>query len=96
MFRVKTKICKFDGTVSGYTGSTAQEFAEKWEFKFVPLDADNAEYDINEDGVVNSADLIDMIKMMIGQSEVSASADINKDGSVDASDLMLLKKILAK
>ena len=93
---IRTKVCKFDGTVSGYTGSTAQEFAEKWGFKFVPLDADNAEYDINEDGVVNSADLIDMIKMIIGQSEKSANADLNKDGNVDASDLMLLKKILAK
>ena len=89
---IRTKACKFDGTVSGYTGSTAQKFAEKWGFKFVPLDADNAEYDINEDGVVNSADLIDMIKMMIGQSEVSASADINNDGKVNVSDFLMLKK----
>ena len=89
---IRTKVCKFDGTVSGYTGSTAQEFAEKWGFKFVPLDADNAEYDINEDGVVNSADLIDMIKMMIGQSEVSASADLNNDGKVNVSDFLMLKK----
>jgi len=93
---IRTKTCKFDGTVSGYTGSTAQEFAEKWGFKFVPLDADNAEYDINEDGIVNSADLIDMIKMMIGQSEVSASADINNDGKVNVSDFLMLKKIFLR
>ena len=45
---IKTKTCKFDGTVLGYAGSTAQEFADKWKFKFVPLDADNTEYDISK------------------------------------------------
>ena len=30
--------------------------------------------------------------MMIGQSEVSASADLNNDGKVNVSDFLMLKK----
>lgn len=58
--------------------------------------ADIPEGDINEDEIINTGDLITMIKMIIGQTKSSTFADMNKDGSVDASDLMLLKKILAE
>ena len=62
----------------------------------MPLDADNIEYDINEDGVLNTSDLIDIVRMVIGQSESSTASDINKDGKVDSADLLMIKKILAK
>ena len=171
--------CSYDGIIYGYAGSTAQEYAEKYGYKFSALEenkaepsetpavtptaeptetpavtptavstetpvatptavptetpaatptaeptetpvvtptaepketpvatptteptvapsADIPEGDINEDEVINTGDLISMIKMIIGQTKSSTSADINKDGNVDASDLMLLKKTLAK
>ena len=52
--------------------------------------------DINDDGVVNTADLIALIKEIITPpSEKNQNSDLNNDGNIDAIDLVLLKKMLS-
>ena len=52
--------------------------------------------DINGDDSVTSADLITLIKMILGTEKQNASSDLNGDGKTDSADLLELKKILAK
>jgi len=46
--------------------------------------------DLNQDGIVDFYDLIELAKAF-GQTGINSSADINKDGKVDNLDLELLK-----
>ena len=52
--------------------------------------------DVNEDEIVNNADFISLIRIVLGMTEdISPRAsDLNKDGKADVQDLMALKKIL--
>ena len=81
--------------------SFARRYAEENGIKYSEKQSDSGNEkivngDVNADDVLNTADFIDIIRMIISQTKSSTFADLNKDGSVDASDLMLLKKILAK
>ena len=88
-----TIYCSEDSFAWNYAKENGIKYSENRN----DIDASNTVYiDINDDGVLNSADLIDMIKMMIGQSEVGASADINNDGKVNISDFLMLKKTFEK
>ncbi len=54
--------------------------------------------DVNEDGVVDAADLALMEKLAAGQSPAAATcpaaADPNMDGKVDATDLEIMRRML--
>lgn len=51
--------------------------------------------DTNEDGVINSADLLKIVKYLKSNAQVSiAAADVNKDGNVNSADLLKIVKYL--
>ena len=43
--------------------------------------------DINGDGVVNSTDLVKLLRILMGLDPVTSSADVNGDGNIDAHDI---------
>jgi hypothetical protein len=43
--------------------------------------------DINGDGVVNSTDLVKLMRILMGLDPVTSSADVNGDGNINALDL---------
>lgn len=51
---------------------------------------------MNGDGKVNTLDLAELRKVLLGASETAeAGADANADGAVDLLDLIRIKKILS-
>ena len=50
--------------------------------------------DMNGDGSVNVQDIVMIINMVIGNTDVDLNADINFDGAVDVLDIVLLVNII--
>ena len=46
--------------------------------------------DINEDGVLNVIDIVVLVNIILGASDLSPCADINEDGTVNVLDLVAL------
>ena len=88
----------FDGTVCGYRNSTAQVYAERWGYRFEPLDQE-VTGDLNSDGKVGAEDaqmaLQAYVNTLAGKPSgltdaQKAAADITKDGKVDAVDAQII------
>lgn len=86
-----------DGSIWNYCYKT-NSFKEKLSF-----DNENAEEpvlpekvkgDSDGNGIVNAADLMNLLKFLFGEAEISDSCDINGDGKISISDLVLLKNII--
>ena len=104
----KTTICSgydddrnayFDGTIYGYTDSTAQAYAEKYGYKFIAIDKPSGvSGDINNDGVLGVSDAVLLQKWLLavpGTHLVNwEAADLNADGKLDVFDLALMKRAL--
>ena len=86
----------YSGTICGYTGSTAQAYAEQYGLAFESLDAPAVPLgDLNGDTVVNASDAA---QILIAAAAIGAGndpgltdaqktvADVNADGSINASD----------
>ena len=85
----------FKGTIYGFAGSTAQEFAEKKGYKFSILTLG----DVDGDGAKNSSDASLVLReyALIATGEAPTfsesqkiSADVNFDGAVDSSDASVI------
>ena len=50
--------------------------------------------DMNNDGLINVQDIVVIINMVIGNSEIDLNADINMDGTVDILDIVLVVNII--
>lgn len=99
------KILKSDGTV-GYAARETYESEANYKLYLVPIkgvdEIEEAEYklgDCNNDGVINSGDLLILKKHLIGTSvatdaKVLKAMDVNKDGSINSGDLLLIRKSL--
>lgn len=89
---------RFTGTIHGYSGSTAETYANQYHITFVSLDS--VDHDINQDGTVDTLDLVMLQKYLIRDLDFtrnqSEKADINGDGRVNGMDLALLRQILIK
>lgn len=91
-------IVKYNGTICGYDGSRAEEYAKQNGYKFTSLGKAPSEYplgDINENGIVDAVDasmiLAYYARISTGEDgEFSAgqrfAADLDKDGYIDAVD----------
>ncbi len=85
----------FTGTVYGYTDSTAQAYAEKYNHRFVALDAELPTGDIDGDGEISPSDAYEVLTAyamtQLGQTvelvdvQVTA-ADIDGDGEITPTD----------
>jgi len=58
-------------------------------FEYIPEGFGNIN-DINGDGAVNIQDVVLLVSMVLGFSEIIPSADINGDGSVNVQDIVML------
>ena len=54
--------------------------------------------DVNDDGAMNTADLVMLQKYILGAGKLtnSSNADINEDGNIDVFDVVGLRKLLIK
>lgn len=88
---------KYDRTIYGYTGSAAEQYAEKNEIEFIALDG-LAVGDVSGDGEVNGADAGILSRYASGwagyESRIKsmAAADINGDGTVNGADAGILSR----
>ena len=82
----------------GADGSTSSEVDCAWidDITFPPsaINDDNLLGDVNQDGSVSVLDVIQMINMVLGNSETDLIADINSDGVVDVIDIILVVNII--
>ena len=95
-------LCTEDVTViSGFAGSTAQKYAEKYGYKFEALPDDygtepepDLTRDVNNDGVVNMADVLCITKNLLAFSDSSdfTAYDVNEDGQFNIMDLLAVKR----
>ncbi|MBQ3885391.1 MAG: dockerin type I repeat-containing protein, partial [Ruminococcus sp.] len=86
-----------DIIIHGYAGSTAQEYAEKYNRKFEAITPSG---DANGDGNFNISDIVTAQKMFLGNSNYKIkdwkSLDLDNNNKLDSFDLCLLKKKLLK
>lgn len=86
-----------DIIIHGYAGSTAQEYAEKYNRKFEAIAPSG---DANGDGNFNISDIVTAQKILLGSSNYKIkdwkALDLDNDNKLDSFDLCLLKKKLLK
>ncbi|MBE6852255.1 MAG: hypothetical protein E7505_02095 [Ruminococcus sp.] len=92
-------------TIYGYTNSTAEAYAEKYQKKFVSLcdkpittpDITETVYgDVDNNGVVNARDLMKLKQylLLIVDTEEVPNGDLNKDSKIDTNDMIKLIQLL--
>jgi hypothetical protein len=93
---VEEKYLAGQVAIHGYEGSTAQEYAEKYGRRFIPIEL--LPGDANCDDKFNISDVVIFQKWLLGSSDqripVWQNADVCADGVLDAFDLGLMKKKL--
>lgn len=89
--------------IRGYANSTAQAYAEEYDYKFEVItdggnDIEDNTGDINGDGVLNLYDVIEIAKSLIGMrtftDEEKLIADYNHDGVVNLYDAIEVARTL--
>ena len=83
-----------DFEIHGYTGSTAETYANNYNHKFVPLDEAFTHGDADGNGVLEIFDVLTALKKVLDNESIDA--DINLDGVVNLLDIMSLLKALIK
>lgn len=106
----KDETLKFDGTIHGYSVSTADNYAKKYRCKFVPIDVYSPEVevtdeklgDMNEDGKLTVSDAILLSRVSVGDvtlslsDEALAAADVDGDGLITSLDVTAVLRRIAK
>lgn len=82
--------------INSFTGANTQKFVLEPaipEEIVLPVKGD-----VNDDGVMNTADLVMLQKYILGAGKLinSVNADINEDGNIDVFDVVGLRKLLIK
>ena len=82
-------------TIKGYSGTAAEDYAERNDFKFVPLD-EIALGDVDKDGKISISDAIIVQKQIVNilhlSDEEIVAADVDKNGQISISDAILIQK----
>ena len=84
-------------TIHGYEGSTAQAYAEKYGYNFVPI-VDKELGDVNSDTVVNSDDAVAILRHLAGYDSTGydiSNGDYNSDGVTNSDDAVAILRMLA-
>ena len=92
---------KLEGfTISGYTGTAAEQYAKDNGFEFINLEPAVVSGDASGDGVVDAKDRMLLSRYLAkwkGYENIDVkAADVNNDGEVNAKDRMILARHLAK
>lgn len=95
----KSRFITGDIVIHGFAGSTAQEYAEKYNRKFELIVSDIVPGDANGDGKMDIADAVLLQKWLLGDKEAVISdisaLDLCKDGYIDVFDLIVMKQMIA-
>lgn len=87
-----------DIVIHGYAGSTAEEYAKKYDRKFEVMEKTVVEGDVNGDGVFNIADVVLLQKWLLSDTNEELAdwkaGDLLADDELNAFDLCLMKKKL--
>ncbi|MBO5162891.1 MAG: leucine-rich repeat protein [Ruminococcus sp.] len=103
---ISTEYYFFNGTIYGHKNSTAQAYAEKYDYMFVPIGEAPAFAlgDVNGDRSVDSSDATDVLTDYSLTSTGKESnltdaqkiaADVDKDGKIDSSDASIILQFYA-
>ena len=89
-----------DFTISGYEGSAAQQYAEGNELAFTPIDYKLKTGDIDGDGSITTADVLELQKHLskvieLTEEQVTA-ADTDGNGKLEINDVLRIQLYLAK
>lgn len=102
-----TETAVFNGTIYGYENSTAEHYAQKYNYSFKPLDAvpdDGTLGDIDGSGTINASDAANVL---IAAAAIGAgndpgltdaqkkAADVNSDSSINATDAAIVLQYAA-
>ena len=90
---------EFGGIIYGYEGSTAQAYAKKYGYEFLPIGKtfiSDIAGDISGDGKLTIVDLIQMRKGILSREALPKIGDMNGDNAINVIDLALLKQNLLK
>ena len=101
-------VLKFDGTIYGYEGSTAQAYAEKYSRNFAvigsepattePKTEDFKQGDADESGEIDILDVITINKAILGKENLTENGlkaiDFNGNGKPDAGEAQTLLKYI--
>ena len=84
-------------TITGYTGTAAEQYAKDNGFTFIALEPEAVPGDINGDGEVTLTDSINIQKAALSMKELSGqalkNADLNGDGKTTVFDAIIAQKI---
>ena len=88
----------FTGTIYGYENSTAQAYAEMWDYNFqiIGTAPESIQGDADGDGAFSVADIIALQKFLLnaGSLKNDKNCDYLKDDIIDIYDLALMKNAL--
>ena len=88
----------FNGSIYGYEGSTAQNYAEKYCYAFATIDSTPVQGDVNADGALTVADVVALQKWLLAVPDTHLAnwkaADLCEDERLDVFDLCLMKREL--
>jgi len=84
----------YSGVICGYTGSTAEKYANKFDYKFVPLDAAETTTTTSYTTSSNTTTTTVSTTPKAASKDYKAG-DANCDGDVDLSDAVLIMQALA-
>lgn len=102
-------FCSYNGVIRGYTGSTAEAFAKKYERKFEAIDGDSeapapavSVGDVDCDRKIDVSDAVLLARFLTADKDAVITeagirhADVNGNGRPDPDDLTVLLCFIAK
>lgn len=87
-------------TIYGYTNSTAQAYAKKYNRKFISLEEvpETQQGDANGDGIISIADIVLIQKALVNSNIDTKPAmsvvDMNQDGKFNVFDLIIVRRVV--
>jgi len=85
-----------DGTYQYYAYVTdATGNSAKTETRTITVDTDGRPGDTNSDGIINTADLTLLERIIVGLEGTTVDADANQDGKINTADLTTVEAIIA-
>ena len=84
-----------DGTYQYYAYATdSTGTSTQTETRTITVDTDGRPGDVNDDGIINTADLTLLERIIAGLDATTSSADVNQNGRVNTADLTAVEAII--